>query len=239
MKKSIQKKVGIALVAFALFSNPIWAVEGSRGVVLQNSAAYLTTTDFIPACYVFEGNSFTIAEEKDSYYGLLLENNDLVYVAKKYVRPEVFNVGSNLKNTTNIIEVNDDIKDVMNSTGQVNKGEVIAGYAKQFIGIPYVYGGNSLVTGVDCSGFIQQLYLRFGLTLQRSSHMQYLKDGIAVQRDELQLGDLIFYGYNGIVSHVTMYIGNEEVIHSPAPGQTVCIAPVEQSAPIMGYKRVL
>lgn len=96
----------------------------------------------------------------------------------------------------------------------------IVDYAKQFIGTPYVYGGSS-PSGFDCSGYTSYVYKQFGITLPRTSSSQY--NYVAkVSRNELKPGDLVFFG-SGSVSHVGMYIGNNQFIHSPSSGKTVCI----------------
>lgn len=86
-------------------------------------------------------------------------------------------------------------------------------YAKQFIGTPYQYGNDSLTEGTDCSGLTGQIMRPFGYILSRSANGQS-GNGIAITKAELKPGDLIFYGYNGSVSHVAMYVGNDEIIHA-------------------------
>ncbi len=90
--------------------------------------------------------------------------------------------------------------------------DAIVAYALQFEGNPYVYGGNSLTTGTDCSGFVKLIYQEFGYNLTRRASLQY-NEGRRISVDELKPGDLIFYG-SGEVDHVTMYIGNGQVIHA-------------------------
>lgn len=90
--------------------------------------------------------------------------------------------------------------------------EAIVTYALQFVGNPYVYGGNSLTNGTDCSGFVKLIYQEFGYSLTRRASLQY-NEGRRISVDELKPGDLIFYG-NGEVDHVTMYIGNGQVVHA-------------------------
>ena len=51
-------------------------------------------------------------------------------------------------------------------------GAAVVAYASQFIGNPYVYGGNSLTNGIDCSGFTQQIFAHFGYSLPRTSDAQ-------------------------------------------------------------------
>ena len=90
-------------------------------------------------------------------------------------------------------------------------------YAKQFIGTTYKWGGTNLNTGVDCSGFTYSVFKSMGITLNRSSKDQ-IKNGQRVDKSELAPGDLVFFTTNGSktrsISHVGIYIGNNEFIHS-------------------------
>ena len=120
-------------------------------------------------------------------------------------------------------------------------GEAIVNYAKQFLGNPYVYGGNSLTNGVDCSGFTTQIMKHFGINLQRSSSGQYANNGYSVSRDNIQAGDLVFYGYNGNVSHVAIYIGNGQIIHANDERTGICISSAFSNTgkDVIGIKRVI
>lgn len=112
--------------------------------------------------------------------------------------------------------------------------------AKQFLGNPYVYGGNSLTNGVDCSGFTQQIMKRHGISISRTSSSQYTNDGYKVSRDELRKGDLVFFGYNDSISHVGIYIGNGQMIHSGTSSTGITISSLEGvGKPYIGAKRVL
>lgn len=92
----------------------------------------------------------------------------------------------------------------------------LANYALQFVGNPYVYGGTSLTEGTDCSGFVMKLYENYGVTLPRTSGAQATV-GYAVSIENAQPGDIVSYGYNGIVSHSAIYIGNESIVHASTP----------------------
>ena len=90
-------------------------------------------------------------------------------------------------------------------------GAQIVAYAKQFIGNPYVWGGNSLTDGIDCSGFTQQVYGHFGFRLDRwSGHQRY--NGTGISYAEIQPGDLIYYS-----GHVAIYAGNGQIVHASNP----------------------
>lgn len=87
-------------------------------------------------------------------------------------------------------------------------GEAVVAYARQFIGNPYVYGGNSLTNGIDCSGFTQQVYGHFGYHLDRTSDAQ-ARNGVGIQYSEHRAGDLIVYS-----GHVAILTGDGGIIHA-------------------------
>lgn len=89
--------------------------------------------------------------------------------------------------------------------------------AKQYIGVPYVYGGSS-PRGFDCSGFTSYIYRQLGVSIPRGASGQY-NAGTAVSRENLQPGDLVFianpaYTAGYPVSHVGIYVGNGQYIHA-------------------------
>lgn len=91
----------------------------------------------------------------------------------------------------------------------------VVDYAMQFLGNPYVWGGTNPNTGADCSGFTQYVLRNgAGVSLNRTSRDQ-VKQGVEVSASQMRPGDLIFYGNSkGTINHVSMYIGNGQVIHS-------------------------
>lgn len=91
--------------------------------------------------------------------------------------------------------------------------EEMVGFAVQFLGNPYVWGGTSLTDGCDCSGFVQSVYAHFGYSLPRVAEVQSAC-GMQIPVSEAQPGDLIFYAKKGYVYHVSMYIGDGCVIHA-------------------------
>ena len=101
----------------------------------------------------------------------------------------------------------------------------ICDYAKKFIGTKYVWGGNSLTKGVDCSGFVKQVYAKFGYTTPRVSR-DMAKTYKKISISELKPGDLIFYGNvsTNYINHVGIYIGNGQVIHSSTNYKGVAIS---------------
>ncbi|MBN1914916.1 MAG: C40 family peptidase [Parachlamydiales bacterium] len=118
--------------------------------------------------------------------------------------------------------------------------------SKGFIGIPYRYGGVSSF-GCDCSGFVQTLFLQRGIRLPRDSYQQYDADiFVSVDLEQLQKGDLLFFGRNR-VSHVGIYMGNDQMIHSmvecagvtPFSGvQTTSFSAFKKAYPFKGARRL-
>lgn len=102
-----------------------------------------------------------------------------------------------------------DIQNVRDSGGLTE----VTAEAVKYVGCPYVWGGNSLDGGIDCSGFVREIYKKFGVNLPRTSSEQ-AKAGRAVSESELQAGDLLFYGEGKSVSHVVMYMGNGKIVHA-------------------------
>ena len=89
-----------------------------------------------------------------------------------------------------------------------SNGQAVVDYARQFLGKPYVYGGNSLTNGTDCSGFVKGVYAAFGINLPRTSAEQR-SVGYAVSLSEIQPGDIVCYS-----GHVGIYAGNNTLIHA-------------------------
>ncbi len=89
-----------------------------------------------------------------------------------------------------------------------SNGQAVVDYARQFLGNPYVYGGNSLTNGTDCSGFVKGVYAAFGINLPRTSAEQR-SVGYAVSLSEIQPGDIVCYS-----GHVGIYAGNNTLIHA-------------------------
>jgi cell wall-associated NlpC family hydrolase len=96
-------------------------------------------------------------------------------------------------------------------------GDDIVGTARRFLGVPYTWGGMS-ARGVDCSGLTSRVYWVNGLTLPRDADMQFDDPGaLAVDRDQLQKGDLVFFGKTKI-THVGIYVGAGAFINATTHG---------------------
>ena len=104
-------------------------------------------------------------------------------------------------------------------------GQQIVDYAMGFLGSRYVYGGTS-PSGFDCSGFVTYVYKNFGISVSRTAHGQYRDNGVIVNKADLSYGDLVFFSSNGgsSVTHVGIYISEDEFIHSSTSSTGVIIS---------------
>ena len=113
-------------------------------------------------------------------------------------------------------------------SGQLSQSDAdmneLTEYALSLTGTPYKYGGTSPDTGFDCSGFVGHVFKeKLGETLPRSSEA-ISRLGVAQQSGLLKPGDLVFYNtLNKTYSHVGIYLGNGQFVHSPSKGKSVGI----------------
>ncbi|MBQ7718337.1 MAG: C40 family peptidase [Clostridia bacterium] len=151
-----------------------------------------------------------ILSKRGNWYKIQYED-DTAYVSKKYVS---------------------DDPEVVEAANRLAAGEEIVEYAKEFLGVPYVYGGTT-PSGFDCSGFVRYVYAKFGISLPRISYDQ-LKEGTSVSEEDLQVGDLVFFRGG---DHVGIYVGNGQYIHAPRTGRTVSVEPLNRG--VYAARRIL
>ena len=113
----------------------------------------------------------------------------------------------------------------------------IVDYAMQYLGNKYVHGGRSLASGTDCSGFTCYIYKDFGYSLSRTPGGQYSTNGRSVSYDEIQPGDIICYGKSKC-THVGLYIGDGQIIHSANSRKGVIISAADYDN-ILAIKNVI
>lgn len=109
-------------------------------------------------------------------------------------------------------------------------GSSIISYASQFVGNPYVWGGNSLTNGIDCSGFVHQVLAHFGISSPRQS-AAFRSFGKAVSESNMQVGDVLCYS-----GHVGFYAGGGQLLSALGKdyGITYCSAYYK---PILAVRR--
>lgn len=110
-------------------------------------------------------------------------------------------------------------------------GSAVAKYALRFLGTPYVWGGNQLRQGIDCSGLVQQVFKEFGIGVPRVTYDQ-INVGASVPVNKLREGDLVFFDTDRTKrgpDHVGIYIGGGKFVHAPRPGSSVKVSSLGES----------
>ena len=120
------------------------------------------------------------------------------------------------------------------STGSVT-GQQIVDKAKQYLGVPYKWGGAS-PSGFDCSGFVYYVMRSLGFNISRTLTTMYAQ-GTPVSKSELQPGDIVLFKntYKSGLSHVGIYVGDGKFIHSPSSGKVVSYADLNSTYYIEHY----
>jgi cell wall-associated NlpC family hydrolase len=114
------------------------------------------------------------------------------------------------------------------ATAPTRHAQTAVQYAQSHLGAPYRWGASG-PRSFDCSGLVWAAYQSAGVRLPRTSQSQY-RTGHPVGRNALKPGDLVFFGAGPrSISHVGIYVGNGRMIHSPRPGRTVTVAPVNHN----------
>lgn len=152
-------------------------------------------------------------EVPEVYYYYDEEADETVY----YYEEEDEETGETVRHTT--------------TTSGDTTGSSIVEYAQQFVGNPYVWGGESLTNGADCSGFTQAVFSDMGIDIGRTAAEQ-AEGGEEVDLDDIQAGDILYY-YNdeGRIGHVTIYNGDGTVTHASNPENGIRISDVDYRTP--------
>lgn len=110
------------------------------------------------------------------------------------------------------------------SSSSSTGGDSLYDEATNYLGLKYVLGGASLTSGADCSGFTQQIYKKFGVSLPHHAADQAKMGTKITSKKNLQAGDLVFFGSKNNITHVGIYGGDGKFIESPHTGASVRVS---------------
>ena len=113
-----------------------------------------------------------------------------------------------------------------------NGGSSVVSNALQYVGGRYVWGGESLKSGVDCSGFTMKIYEQYGVYLPHSADAQKGMGTRVASLSEAQPGDLVFYGSGGYASHVGIYMGDGQIVHASSARTGIKVSNASYRTPI-------
>lgn len=126
------------------------------------------------------------------------------------------------------------------SNGASNEGgTAVVEQARNYLGIPYLWGGADPATGFDCSGLVQQVFDDLGVSVPRTSAQQSKVGAPVGSLAEARPGDLLFWASSrpGQSNHIGIYVGDGQMLHAPYTGEVVKVGPV-RSAPPTTIRRV-
>ena len=176
---------------------------------------YYNEEEDIPEEAYYDSSYYYDKDEEvpEVYYYYDEEADETVY----YYEEEDEETGETVRHTT--------------TTSGDTTGSSIVEYAQQFVGNPYVWGGESLTNGADCSGFTQAVFSDMGISIGRTAAEQ-AEGGEEVDLDDIQAGDILYY-YNdeGRIGHVTIYNGDGTVTHASNPENGIRISDVDYRTP--------
>ena len=114
-------------------------------------------------------------------------------------------------------------------------GGIAARTAERFVGIPYRWGGDTVVGGMDCSGFVRAVYNLCGVNIPRTSREQF-RVGETVAKVDLQDGDLVFFGSSDDeINHVGIYVGGGRFVHAPRRGDDIKVSTLDENYFVRNY----
>ena len=200
---------------------------------VTGSSVYVRTgpgTNYDIVTSLIKGNSVEVVAETNEWYKIQV-NEETGYIAKSLVsttKPETTSRGTQTSRTTQdeeetIEAIQEENQQAEPTEIQTSKGQQIVDYAKNYLGCKYVYGGSGPNT-FDCSGFTMYVYQKFGIALSHSARAQS-KVGTPVEKQDLQLGDLVFFkDYETMdgIGHCGIYIGDGNFIHASS-GTGYCV----------------
>ena len=167
--------------------------------------------------YFTYGGSYEVIGKSGSWYKVKYDSSTEGFIYGDYLR---LSDGSSASVTTT------------SSSQGTSGGQAVADFALQYVGYDYVYGGKSPSTGFDCSGLVYYTYkTHFGFDdLWRGAEDQYLYNGTWVPKSDLVPGDLVFFSSDGEgVTHVGIYIGNQQFVHASTSRTGVIISNLDSS----------
>jgi cell wall-associated NlpC family hydrolase len=235
LREQVQKNINDRVAASAIGKGVISISDGAvnvRAEASENADVKTQLSNKTNVLVLSRGNGWTKIA-----YG---NSNSIGYVKSEYVVDPVIDISRSSDNnmrqqqsaSSSKASKSSDKKSSSTSSKEESapakassKGAAIVAEAEKYLGVKYVYGGTS-PSGFDCSGLVQYVMRKQGISVPRSSGSQF-GSGVSVSRSNLQPGDLVFFRSGGSISHVGIYVGGGQMIHAPRTGKTVSYTSID------------
>lgn len=192
-------------------------VIGKLGQVRTSSGIHVSMNDESATYWIAQPQQYLVLSHTKSkkWWGVLLQNGAIGYIPTYAVDALPFLVTrtAGMKFASRVPTV---IPSGVSDGTNLAERTQVASYALNFIGTPYVWGGNSLRHGVDCSGFVKRLYGTIGFDLPRTAAEQALVGKPITRLEDLEPGDRLYFweASHNKIGHTGLYIGNGYFVHS-------------------------
>ncbi len=203
--------------------------EGDNYNVLSNVSL---VADIVDGTLDYREKASDIPEEDTNYYtieGNIDTNKAGIYPLTIKAVDQYGNVSKSVYNVevvekpkpkVPVVQYREETHDELPAIASSNE---LVKIAYSLIGKPYRAGANG-PDAFDCSGFVQYVYSRVGISISRSTSTQ-IHEGVAVSYEAAQPGDILSWGYvNGVPTHSALYVGNGMMIHATNPRQGVLLS---------------
>ena len=208
--------------------------------IAAEEAAYLEYINSLNASYEepqysYDGDQYYYDDSNQQYYddNYYDDSGDYYYDDNSYYNDS--NDGYSYDDTDYSYEEPAPSAPAATSSG--GNGQYLSDYAKQYIGNPYVYGGTSLSSGADCSGFTLAVLAANGITVNGRTAADQARGGTKVNLSDAQAGDLIYYDNGSGVYHIAIYNGDGTVTHSSNSTTGVTVSDMNYSGNAAGAVR--
>jgi len=200
-----------------------------------------TDGEWIHVCYGEDKSGYVSAEyvsvAEEFIYAKTMEEIRAKEAEEKELKAREKQKESETPENVTIVQSETATQTSSSFTASGNLRSDIVSFALQYVGHPYVHGGNSLENGTDCSGFTSLVMAQFGVGLSRTPGGQLSVNGRSIGLDEIQPGDIVCYGKSKC-THVAIYIGNGQIVHAANPRKGIVTQNVGYDN-ILGVKNVL
>lgn len=216
--RTLGRYVALSLATMPAFVYAEDKVLGRLGQALDATPIYSRATSNSRVYHRTKQYEYLIVRSSTgTYTPVVMENGRLGYIRTSKLAVLPYNVTSAATVPTSGRTTGSSVSRSGSSVSSGSNAKAqIAQYGLRYTGTPYVWGGNSLNNGIDCSGFVQQLFGKIGEKLPRTAAEQ-AKVGLKIERlEDLQAGDRLYFWdrKRGKIGHTGLYLGNGFFVHS-------------------------